>query len=78
MSKPLPARLREFCETNRTRGGPACLTCHLPADMLEAIRTEKKRGTSLSLVASFLRKEGTTISEGALHRHFRLHEQRPG
>lgn len=70
------SRLAAFVASNPSRrGGSLCKTCLLPADLLEAIREERRKGTFFSILAGFLRAEGHEVNKSMLSEHFQKHEQ---
>lgn len=74
---PLAERLHAYVAAN-TRRRVYCVSCNLPAELLDAIRAERAAGSTFAPLAAFLRSEGHKIGEDALARHFRDHEQRKG
>ena len=66
-------RLRAFVAQNTTRMGPTCRACVLSSDVREAVRQVRAEGTSFSVIAAWLQKEGHNIAAATLARHFREH-----
>ena len=66
-------RLRAFVVENTPRMGPQCRACALHPDLRAALREERERGTSFSVLAAWLKSEGHNVASAIISRHFREH-----
>lgn len=71
--------LAAFAEANRTKPGPACLGCRLPADLRATLRDARRDDPArytYPILAAYAKAKGHPITPTCLRDHFRRgHEE---
>lgn len=76
MGSDLSAELTKFVQSSKVVGGIKCRTCSLPEPLRKAIEAERiKNGTSVAVLAKYLKSKGHFIPDTTLRRHLNLHLQ---
>jgi hypothetical protein len=70
------ADLRKYAKKHKRDGGPRCLTCALPPELLAEIRQGRTEGISFPLLSGYLRAKGHDVRANTLQNHWQEHEQK--